>query len=227
MRTLSEIIVHCTATRPEFMASNTTEAKRDEIRRWHVDDRGWSDIGYHYLIDRNGQVVAGRPVERAGAHVRGRNKQSIGIALLGGHGGSETDKFEDHFTAAQGASLRALIGELKGRFGDLDVNGHNQYAAKACPCFHVPTWFEGKGVSRKYIPPEVERVVNDADKQGTSKTNWTAFAAGATSAWQAIQSTDWRVQLAALAVVAFAIFIIFERNRKTGLAKEAKKKLGL
>lgn len=227
MRTISEIIVHCTATRPEWYADKTTGQKLSEIRRWHVDGNGWSDIGYHYLVDRNGQVVVGRPVERQGAHVRGRNRQSIGIALIGGHGGSETDKFEDHFTPDQDAALRALIGELKSRFGDMPVTGHNQYSAKACPCFHAPTWFEGKGMTRKYIPQEAEKVIADADKSATSKTNWAGIATAGAGAWQGIQASDWRVQLAALAVVAFAVFIIFERNRKSKLAQDAKKALGL
>lgn len=227
MRTISEIIVHTTATRRDWMATRPIADKVQEIRRWHVDGNGWSDIGYHYVIDRNGAIGAGRPLERVGAHVKGRNRQSIGIALVGGHGGSETDTFTDHYTEAQDAALRGLIGELKSRFGDLAVTGHNQYSAKACPCFYVPTWFEGGGVSRKYISQEAEAVIDDADKAAGSKTNWAGIGTAGLSAWQGFQATDWRVQLAALAVVAFAVFIIFERGRKTKMARDAKKALGL
>lgn len=227
MRTISEIIVHTTATRRDWMATRPIADKVQEIRRWHVDGNGWSDIGYHYVIDRNGAIGAGRPLERVGAHVKGRNRQSIGIALVGGHGGSETDTFTDHYTEAQDAALRGLIGELKSRFGDLAVTGHSQYSAKACPCFYVPTWFEGGGVSRKYISQEAEAVIDDADKAAGSKTNWAGIGTAGLSAWQGFQATDWRVQLAALAVVAFAVFIIFERGRKTKMARDAKKALGL
>jgi hypothetical protein len=227
MRTISEIIVHTTATRQEWMATRPVADKVAEIRRWHVDGNGWADIGYHYLIDRNGAIAAGRPLDRVGAHVKGRNAQSIGIALVGGHGGSETDKFDDHYTQAQDAALRGLIGELKARFGDLAVTGHNQYSAKACPCFYVPTWFEGHGVSRKYISQQAEKVVEDADKGAGSKTNWAAILTAGAGAWQGIQAVDWRVQLAGLAVVALAMFIFAERIRKSRLAKRAKAELGL
>lgn len=210
------------------MASSTTEAKRNEIRRWHVDNNGWSDIGYHYLIDRNGQVIEGRPVSRSGAHVRGRNKQSIGIALMGGHGGSETDKFADHFTPAQDAALRSLIGELKGRYGDMEVNGHNQYAAKACPCFHAPTWFEGKGISRKYISPTAEAAIADAGKPlRVSKTAWASILGIGGTAWQAWQSADPMVQAAALIVGGLLVFVFFDRFRKSRLGKAALSELGL
>jgi N-acetyl-anhydromuramyl-L-alanine amidase AmpD len=227
MRTISEIIVHTTATRPEWMATRPVADKVAEIRRWHVDGNGWNDIGYHYLIDRNGAIAAGRPLERVGAHVKGRNAQSIGIALVGGHGGSETNTFTDHYTQAQDAALRGLIGELKARFGDLAVTGHNQYSAKACPCFYVPTWFEGGGVSRKFVSQEAEKVIQDADKGAGSKTNWAAVLTAGAGAWQGVQAVDWRVQLAALAVVAFALFIFAERIRKSRLAKRAKAELGL
>lgn len=145
MRALNEIVVHCSATRPEWWADRSTAAKVSEIRRWHVSDRGWRDIGYHYVIDRNGVVATGRPLDQVGAHVQGRNTGTIGICLIGGHGSSENDRFEDNFTAAQDAALRKLIADLRGRFPSIKtVSGHNQYAAKACPGFNVPAWHRGQ-----------------------------------------------------------------------------------
>jgi hypothetical protein len=68
------------------MAGKPTSEKVAEVRRWHVQDRGWKDIGYHFLIDRDGTVAKGRPVEQVGAHTMDHNVGSIGISLFGGHG---------------------------------------------------------------------------------------------------------------------------------------------
>lgn len=228
MRDFNEIIVHCTATRPEWMASKPLAQKVAEIRRWHVEGNKWSDIGYHYLIDRNGAIAEGRKVERIGAHVRGRNRNSIGISLIGGHGGSETDKFSDHFTADQDAALRALISELQAKHGAMTVSGHNQFAAKACPCFQAPDWYAGGAVNRKYLPAVAEAVVMDADKRAAaSTTNWAVLTGFAASAWQAWQTADVQVQIAALAVAGVLAYVMRERLRKAKLGKIAKEALGL
>ncbi len=148
MRELNEIIVHCTATPAGWRSEQTAEQKTAEVKRWHVtpkpDGRGWSDIGYHYLVDRDGTVVEGRPLERNGAHVLGHNTGTIGIALFGGKGGASTDHFNDNFTQEQNAALRSLINTLKQRWGITKLSGHNEYAAKACPCFDVRTWYNRK-----------------------------------------------------------------------------------
>ena len=145
MRLIREIVVHCSATRPEWMAGRSLALKVAVIRKWHTDPkpngRGWSDIGYHYLIDRDGNEAAGRPIYRIGAHVQGHNTGTIGICLIGGHGSAETDAFSDHFTSEQDKTLRALIADLMlNHSGISKVSGHNQYAAKACPGFNVPMW---------------------------------------------------------------------------------------
>ncbi|MCB2117898.1 MAG: N-acetylmuramoyl-L-alanine amidase [Rhodobacteraceae bacterium] len=139
-----EIVIHCSATRPAWMEFATTTAKVAEIRRWHMQDRGWRDIGYHWIIDRDGTVRAGRDEAQIGAHVVGHNTGTLGICLIGGHGGSVDDTFHDHFTDAQEVALRRLIREIKGRTSIERISGHNQYAAKACPSFYVPTWIGGE-----------------------------------------------------------------------------------
>jgi N-acetyl-anhydromuramyl-L-alanine amidase AmpD len=154
MRAIVGIIVHATATRPDFLEGLPTSAKVAEVRRWHMDDRGWSDIGYHYLIDRDGTVAEGRPVERTGAHVSGHNTGTVGVSLFGGHSSAETDAFADHFTEAQDRALRALLGELRDRFGDVPLTGHNEYAAKACPGFNVGRWLE-KGPAAAPAPEAI------------------------------------------------------------------------
>lgn len=77
MRPVNEIIIHCTATRPGWWKDKTAAEKTAELRRWHVEDRNWSDIGYHYTIDRSGEITKGRSMERNGAHTKGRNKNTV------------------------------------------------------------------------------------------------------------------------------------------------------
>lgn len=137
-----EVIVHCSATRPDWMDGQGLAAKRAEIRRWHLAN-GWADIGYHWLIDRDGALLAGRPEAQIGAHVIGRNQGTIGICLIGGFGSAETDRAEQHFSARQLTTLRQQIQGISMRTQITIISGHNQYAAKACPGFHVPTWFKG------------------------------------------------------------------------------------
>ncbi len=151
-REINEIIVHCSATRPEWLARTPLGQKINAIRKWHMKDRGWKDIGYATLIDRDGTVGKGRDLDQdgdtwdeIGAHTRGKNSRSVGVCLIGGFGSAATDKFEDHFTLAQSESLRDVIAEIEFYAGKkLKVSGHNQYANKACPGFNVPEWYKHK-----------------------------------------------------------------------------------
>ena len=156
MRKITGIILHCTATRAEWWAGKRTSEKVAEIRRWHVDGNGWSDIGYHFLIDRDGTIAKGRPIERTGAHVAGHNTGTIGISLFGGHGSAETDNFADNFTAAQDKALRGLLNDLRGIYGPVSVTGHNEYAAKACPGFTVSQWLAFGPADAPKAPPARE-----------------------------------------------------------------------
>lgn len=140
MRKIIGIIVHCTATHPKWREGRPLAEKIAEVRRWHVEDRMWNDIGYHYLIDRDGTVGAGRTMSKDGAHVDGHNEGTVGVALFGGHGSEAHDRFATNFTPEQDAALRGLIAELHAKHGAVPVTGHNQYAAKACPGFSVPAW---------------------------------------------------------------------------------------
>lgn len=147
-RLKTEIIVHCTATRPDWLRGQGGAARVAEVKRWHVKDWGWRDIGYNALGDRDGKRYGGRDldndgdtVEETGAHTLGHNSGTIGYALMGGFGSAATDKFEDHFTPEQDADLRAFIREMEDRYGPLKLSGHNQYANKACPGFNVEEWY--------------------------------------------------------------------------------------
>lgn len=122
MRYIDSIIVHCSDT------PNNRDVTVEEIRGWHVKGNGWDDIGYHFIIYRNGDLMTGRPVRIAGAHCYGYNSNSIGICLIG----------RDKFTKAQFNALRNLDRVLQGVFGDLSRYGHrdlNKY--KTCPNFDV------------------------------------------------------------------------------------------
>ena len=152
MRHINEIIIHATATRPDWRKGQRTSTKVAEVKRWHVGGNGWSDIGYHFLIDRDGTVAKGRAIERTGAHVKGRNSNSIGVSMFGGHGGTASDQFADHFTDDQLDALNGLIDDLRFKFPEItQISGHNQYAAKACPCFSVPAWLD-TGKAAKVAP---------------------------------------------------------------------------
>ena len=129
MRPINKVIIHCSAT-PEGR-----DVKTKEIKKWHLSN-GWSDIGYHYVIELDGKVVEGRPVELVGAHCVGQNKFSIGICYVGGMNKSMS-KPKDTRTEEQKESIVKLIKKLRGRYGDLTIHGHNEYANKACPSFDV------------------------------------------------------------------------------------------
>lgn len=126
-RTINEIIIHCTAT-PEGRECTVTE-----IRRWHIQ-RGFSDIGYHYVIHLDGRVENGRNVDIAGAHCTGHNANSIGVVYVGGCGkDGKTPK--DTRTDAQKAALANLLIDLRKLYPRATIHGHRDFANKACPSF--------------------------------------------------------------------------------------------
>ena len=131
MRTLNRIIIHCAATPPDM------DIGVAEIRKWHTD-KGWSDIGYHWVITRGGQIEAGRPVEIPGAHAKGHNQDSIGICMVGGV--DADNKPDSNFTRKQWAALDDLVARLHGEYGYLEVFGHRDYSTKACPSFDARAW---------------------------------------------------------------------------------------
>jgi len=126
MRNIEEIIIHCSAT-PEGRDVST-----EEIRQWHLD-RGWSDIGYHFVVELDGTVYDGRPLEIAGAHARGHNSQSIGVCYVGGVDSDMEAK--DTRTNEQAIALVELITSLKERFPEAIVIGHRDVSEKECPSF--------------------------------------------------------------------------------------------
>tara|TARA_R110001592_G_scaffold67498_1_gene207149 strand:+ start:1959 stop:2381 length:423 start_codon:yes stop_codon:yes gene_type:complete len=128
MREINKIIIHCSATR------ECQDISTETIRGWHVNERGWSDIGYHYIILIDGTIDEGRALEIQGAHVRGLNKNSIGICYVGGCDSKMNPK--DTRTPEQIKSMNQLVSKLKEKY-NASVHGHNEFSSKACPAFNV------------------------------------------------------------------------------------------
>lgn len=149
MKPINLLVVHCSAT----------PANRDigvaQLRAMHLQ-RGFRDVGYHYVIRRNGVVEKGRPDTVMGAHVEGHNDGSLGICLVGGVKPNMTA--ETNFTEAQYTALERLLRDLAARYPRARVCGHRDLSpdrdgdgvvepgewVKACPTFDVPVWWAAR-----------------------------------------------------------------------------------
>lgn len=146
MRKINEIIVHCSATR------EGQEISVDTIRQWHIR-RGWSDIGYHFVIYLDGSVHEGRPLERIGAHTIGHNSNSIGVCYIGGMN-KEYTKAKDTRTTAQKESLKNLLMSYKNKYKDIKIYGHRDFANKACPSFDATSEYKWISDGKHETPKE-------------------------------------------------------------------------
>lgn len=133
-RTINEIIIHCTAT-PEGKDYTV-----DTIRQWHRQ-RGFSDVGYHYIIHYNGQIDDGRDVNVAGAHCSGHNSHSIGIAYIGGMT-ADNKSAKDTRTDEQRTAIKRLLRALRSIYPKAKIHGHRDFAAKACPSFDATSEYK-------------------------------------------------------------------------------------
>lgn len=127
MRKINLIVIHCSDT------IEGCDFTVDDLRKWH-QQRGWLDIGYHYVIYRDGSIHRGRAEEEVGAHVKGYNRNSIGICYIGGKE-KGTMRAKDTRTPAQKEALIRLLIELTCRYPDAQIVGHRDLANRACPCF--------------------------------------------------------------------------------------------
>ena len=134
MRPINKIVLHSTYT------PAGREHDVEDIRAWHKA-KGWSDIGYHYLIKIDGTIEMGRSLKNIGAHARGHNQGSIGVVYVGGMSASGRTP-EDTRTPNQIESMNRLVDSLNVVFGgNLTVIGHNEVSSKSCPCFDVAEEF--------------------------------------------------------------------------------------
>ena len=120
---IDKIVIHCSAT------TNGRHHTAEDIHRWHKE-RGWSGIGYHYVIRVDGVLDSGRPHYWTGSHAKGHNTNSIGICLIG----------TDDFNEQQWAILEMLVSKLLHEYPLADVIGHNEVSDKQCPGFNVQEW---------------------------------------------------------------------------------------
>lgn len=144
IRKITGIVIHCSAT------EEGGDFDADDIDVWHTE-RGFLGIGYHYVVKLDGTIQTGRDLTKAGAHVSGHNRNTIGICYIGGLD-AKTKKAKDTRTPEQKESLRWLIRAIKAHMKGgqtLTVKGHRDYSPdrngngiidaserlKECPCF--------------------------------------------------------------------------------------------
>ena len=132
-REIKKIVIHCADT-PSSM-----DIGAEEIKGWHTDlpprGNGWSRIGYHYVIRRDGSLEYGVDETESGIHVRGHNADSIAICLVGG-------KPDANFTKNQWKTLENLVEYLAKKYPNVEVMGHRDLdSKKTCPCFDVKAWW--------------------------------------------------------------------------------------
>ena len=125
MRTIKEIIVHCTATEE---GRNFSVA---DIDGWHRR-KGWRCIGYHYVVYLDGTIACGRKLSEVGAHCAGHNANSIGVCYVGG---LRNGRPADTRTPQQKMALLRLLFNLKTMYPNAKIYGHKDFSSKACPCF--------------------------------------------------------------------------------------------
>ena len=155
-RRIDWIVVHCTAT-PDGLDKTV-----EQIRKEHINQRGFKDIGYHYIIYRDGQIKTGRDVDISGAHVSGYNAYSIGVVYVGGLEKQQPGvpysrlKPKDTRTPAQKESLTELLTGLRRLYPKARIRGHRDFSPdlnhngtvepsewiKACPCFDAASEYK-------------------------------------------------------------------------------------
>ena len=142
-RNIKFIVIHCAATPPSM------DVGRERIKKWHLA-RGFSDVGYHLIIKRNGSIDRGRDLdgdglvlEEVGAHAKGFNSRSIGICWVGGVQEEDKRTPEDNRTPKQLFTMEKLVRELVAIYPEAEVLGHRDFSNvnKSCPSFDVREWW--------------------------------------------------------------------------------------
>ena len=128
MRTITLIVVHCSAVGPDQTSSAA------QIDTWHRQRGFHLGIGYHYVIRRNGDIEPGRPEYMVGAHCQNHNSHSIGVCYEGGL--DARGRPADTRTPEQKIAMRKLLEKLHERYPRALIVGHHDLnPLKGCPCF--------------------------------------------------------------------------------------------
>ena len=142
MRKINWIILHC---------ADTEEGRNFnvfDIDRWHKQ-RGWTGVGYHFVITLDGTLQTGRALQNVGAHCLYHNADSIGICYVGGR---RQGRLCDTRTAAQRRTMESCVKAMLAQFPDAKVCGHRDLDPhKACPCFDAAQWAEEIGLPERNI----------------------------------------------------------------------------
>ena len=127
MRNINYIAIHCTATQPEASIAS--------IQNYWKNNLGWKNPGYHFIIDRFGNVINLLPIELVSNGVQGYNSQTINISYVGGI--DKSGKPKDTRTEAQKQSILKILKELRVKFPKAKIQGHRDFpnVKKACPSF--------------------------------------------------------------------------------------------
>lgn len=136
---IRHIVLHYSATYPD------QDLDVDDIRKMHKA-RGFNDVGYHYIIKRDGTVQKGRADSVVGAHVAGHNTGSLGICCIGGiERATGPNVGVDNRTQAQKDATVLLVNDLLRKHPNAKVVGHRDLKPTQCPGFDVKTWWAAVG----------------------------------------------------------------------------------
>ncbi|MCY6355393.1 N-acetylmuramoyl-L-alanine amidase [Clostridium sp. ZS2-4] len=102
-----------------------------DIHKWHIYDNGWSGIGYHFFITKDGQVYRGRPEDSIGAHCKGHNSYTLGVCVQGNY-------MNENMPNVQKKSLIELCSYLCNRYGIKIIKGHRELGQTNCPGTKFP-----------------------------------------------------------------------------------------
>lgn len=162
------VVWHASATPPSMDIGSAQIAIMHKAK-------GWDDIGYHMVIRRDGRVEPGEDLRRAGAHVKGLNRYSVGICMIGGV--DEDGDAENNYTEEQWKAAKHVFEFFTLLHPDAEHVGHRDLSPdsdgdgrvqrheflKDCPCFSVAQWIEGglQPVSDLYAPWDEDASVEE------------------------------------------------------------------